>query len=125
LIHITFGLRHKTFRAKHVKLAGNFLASFENVPAFASVSLTVPNFGFEAPVLGNGNFQYGPTGGSWTFANGGGISSTNTPFTGVPSAAPEGVQVAFIQATGTVSQSISGFQANAKLRNHFQGYSTN
>ena len=79
----------------------------------ASVSLTVPNFGFEAPVLGNGNFQYGPTGGSWTFANGGGISSTNSPFTGVPSAAPEGVQVAFIQATGTVSQSISGFQANA------------
>ena len=79
----------------------------------ASVSLTVPNSGFETPVLGNGNFQYGPTGGSWSFANGGGISSTNSPFTGVPSTAPEGVQVAFIQATGTVSQSISGFQANA------------
>src|SRR6185369_4386435 len=51
-------------------------------------------------------------GGSWTFANGGGISGMNSGFTGTPSAAPEGVQVAFIQATGTVQQSISGFQAN-------------
>ena len=36
----------------------------------------------------------------------------NSAFTGVPSTAPEGVQVAFIQSTGTVSQAISGFQAN-------------
>jgi RHS repeat-associated protein len=76
-------------------------------------SLTVPNFGFEAPVLGNGNWQYAPSGGSWSFAGGGGISSTNSAFTGVPSAAPEGVQVAFIQGNGTVSQSVSGFQASA------------
>jgi RHS repeat-associated protein len=77
-----------------------------------STSLTVPNAGFEAPVLGNGNWQYGPTGGSWTFANGGGISGMNSAFTGTPSSAPEGVQIAFIQATGEISQSISGFQAN-------------
>ena len=92
-------------------------AVYDNFKLLASTagssSLTVPNAGFEAPVVGNGNFQYGPAGGSWTFANGGGISGTNSPFTGVPSAAPEGVQVAFIQATGTVSQSIPGFQASA------------
>ena len=92
-------------------------AKYDNFKLLASsagsVSLTVPNSGFEAPVLGSGNFQYSPTGGSWTFANGGGISGMNSPFTGVPSAAPEGVQVAFIQATGTVSQLISGFQASA------------
>src|SRR5690242_496993 len=87
--------------------------NFKLLASSANSSLTVPNSGFEAPVVGNGNFQYGPTGGSWTFANGGGISGTNSPFTGVPSAAPEGVQVAFIQATGTVSQSISGFQASS------------
>lgn len=88
--------------------------NFKLLPSSAGpVSLTVPNAGFEAPVVGNGNFQYGPTGGSWTFAGGGGISGTNSPFTGVPSAAPEGVQVAFIQAGGTISQSIAGFQANA------------
>jgi RHS repeat-associated protein len=76
-----------------------------------SFSLTVPNGGFEAPVIGNGNFQYAPSGASWNFANGGGISGINSGFTGVPSAAPQGVQVAFLQATGEVSQSIPGFQA--------------
>ncbi|HEX3252822.1 MAG TPA: RHS repeat-associated core domain-containing protein [Pyrinomonadaceae bacterium] len=87
--------------------------NFKLLASAASASLTVPNAGFETPVLGSGNFQYAPSGGSWSFANGGGISGMNSPFTGVPSAAPDGVQVAFIQATGTVSQSISGFQASA------------
>ena len=90
-------------------------AKYDNFKLLASsagsVSLTVPNAGFESPVLGNGNFQYSPSGGSWSFANGGGISGMNSPFTGVPSAAPEGVQVAFIQGSGTISQSITGFQA--------------
>jgi RHS repeat-associated protein len=90
-------------------------AKYDNFKLLASTvsgSLPVANAGFEAPVIGNGNFQYAPSGGSWSFANGGGISGMNSGFTGTPSAAPEGVQVAFIQATGTVSQSISGFQAN-------------
>jgi YD repeat-containing protein len=88
--------------------------NFKLLPSSAgSVSLSVPNAGFETPVLGNGNFQYAPSGGSWSFANGGGISGMNSPFTGAPSSAPDGVQVAFIQATGTISQSISGFQASA------------
>lgn len=89
---------------------------YDNVKLLAttagSTSITVPNAGFEAPVVGNGSFQYSPAGGSWTFANGGGISGMNSGFTGTPSAAPEGVQIAFIQATGEISQSISGFQAN-------------
>jgi len=89
---------------------------YDNVKLLSSTagssSLTVLNAGFEAPVVGNGNFQYSPSGGSWTFANGGGITGMNSGFTGTPSTAPEGVQVAFIQATGTISQSISGFQAN-------------
>jgi RHS repeat-associated protein len=78
-----------------------------------SVSLNVPNGGFEAPVVGNGSWQYAPSGGSWSFQNGGGVTGMNSAFTGTPSAAPQGVQVAFIQATGTISQSISGFQSNA------------
>jgi RHS repeat-associated protein len=91
-------------------------AKYDNVKLLSSTggstSLTVPNAGFEAPVLGNGSWQYSPTGGSWTFANGGGITGMNSAFTGTPSTAPEGVQVAFIQSTGTIIQSISGFQAN-------------
>ena len=92
-------------------------AKYDNFKLLASsagsVPLSVPNSSFEAPVLGNGNFQYGPSGGSWSFANGGGITGMNSPFTGTPSSAPDGVQVAFIQATGTISQSVSGFQANS------------
>jgi RHS repeat-associated protein len=91
-------------------------AKYDNFKLLASnagsSSLNVPNSGFESPVLGNGNWQYSPSGGSWSFANGGGITGMNSAFTGTPSAAPEGVQVAFIQSTGTVTQSISGFQAN-------------
>jgi len=67
------------------------------------------NLGFEIPVVSD--YQYAPTGGYWTFngasgsgsgiiANGSGFSNPN---------APEGVQAAFVQAHGTVSQIISGF----------------
>jgi RHS repeat-associated protein len=88
--------------------------NFKLLPSSASsVPLNVPNSGFETPVIGNGNFQYAPSGASWSFANGGGITGMNSGFTGVPSAAPQGVQVAFLQATGEVSQSISGFQASS------------
>jgi hypothetical protein len=51
---------------------------YDNVKLLASTagatSLTVANASFEAPVVGNGSFQYGPTGASWTFTTGGGIS---------------------------------------------------
>jgi YD repeat-containing protein len=89
---------------------------YDNVKLLASTggatSLTVPNGGFESPVMGNGNFQYAPSGGSWAFANGGGISGMNSGFTGSGSVAGDGMQIAFLQATGEASQSISGFQAN-------------
>lgn len=75
------------------------------------VTLTVPNSGFEPPVIGNTLWQFAPTGGSWTFENGGGITGMNSAFTGAPSSAPQGVQVAFIQGTGSAYQTVSGFQA--------------
>jgi len=67
------------------------------------------NLGFEIPVVSD--YVYAPTGGYWTFngaspsgsgliANGSGFSNPN---------APEGVQAAFVQAHGIVSQVISGF----------------
>ncbi|MDR3459661.1 MAG: DUF642 domain-containing protein [Verrucomicrobiae bacterium] len=64
------------------------------------------NFGFEMPSLGNGNYQYNPSGASWTFggtagliANGSGFSNPN---------ALEGIQAAFIQYHGVIAQTISG-----------------
>jgi len=70
------------------------------------------NFGFETPSIGSGSsaYQYNPTGGSWTFSgsspNGSGIVGNGSAF-GNPTA-PQGVQAAFLQEYGTISQTISG-----------------
>jgi len=68
------------------------------------------NFGFETPSIGNG-YQYNPPGGLWSFSgaspNGSGIVGNGSLF-GNPNA-PQGVQAAFVQEHGTISQAISGF----------------
>ncbi len=70
------------------------------------VSATNPNLGFEIPGLGGGQYQYNPSGGSWTFvgsgvtANGSGFNNPN---------APQGTQAAFVQYTGILSQALTGF----------------
>jgi hypothetical protein len=68
-------------------------------------------FGFETPGLGLGNYQYNPSGGLWTFSgaspNGSVIVANGSGF-GNPNV-PEGVQAAFVQELGAVSQSLSGF----------------
>jgi Alpha-L-rhamnosidase N-terminal domain./Fibronectin type III domain./Bacterial alpha-L-rhamnosidase. len=74
------------------------------------------NFGFEAP--GIGAYQYNPSGGTWTFtaqsgSNGSGISANNSAFTSGNPNAPQGGQVAFLQGTGTVSQTLIGLLAGA------------
>ncbi|MES2657608.1 MAG: DUF642 domain-containing protein [Verrucomicrobiota bacterium] len=65
--------------------------------------------GFESPVLGNGVFKYAPNGGGggWTFNGEAGITANGSGFT--PPTAPEGVQAAFVQRTGSLLQTFSGF----------------
>lgn len=79
-------------------------------------SVTVPNFGFETPNLGDGNFKYNPTGGSWVFigpnGNGSGIVANGSGFNN-PNV-PQGSQAAFVQGQGTISQAISGFIPGTK-----------
>ena len=69
----------------------------------------IPNFSFEAP--GISDYAYNPGGGSWTFSgasgNGSGILANGSDF-GNPNA-PDGAQAAFIQAYGTISQTLYGF----------------
>jgi len=71
------------------------------------------NFGFETPAIGSGNFEYDPSGASWTFngsgpsgsglvANGSGFSNPN---------APQGTQAAFVQSYGSIAQILYGFTA--------------
>jgi hypothetical protein len=71
----------------------------------------VSDFGFEVPSIGTGNYAYNPSGAAWTFSgaspNGSGIVGNGSAFSN-PNA-PEGVQAAFLQENGTISQTISGF----------------
>lgn len=83
----------------------------------ATVGVTVintnVNFGFEIPSIGSGNFEYDPSGASWTFSgaspNGSGIVANGSGFSN-PNA-PQGVQAAFVEEYGTISQLLYGFTA--------------
>jgi hypothetical protein len=69
------------------------------------------NFSFEIPSIGSGNYRYDPTGGLWCFngasPNGSGLVGNGSLF-GSPNAL-QGVQAAFVQEDGSISQAISGF----------------
>lgn len=72
--------------------------------AEAMSPVTIPNYGFEAPVISG--YQYTPSGASWTFAGGSGIDHNSG--TWYPTATGhEGVQAAFIADAWTFSQSIT------------------
>ena len=70
--------------------------------------------GFESIQVGTGawgSFQYDPTGSPWEFTGGAGISGNNSGFTSGNPPAPEGSQVAFLQGTGSFTQSVTGWVA--------------
>jgi hypothetical protein len=69
-----------------------------------TVSYMMTNNGFEAP--GTTNYIYNPSGGTWTFNGSSGVSTNNRDFTSNNPNAPQGTQVAFLQGTGSMSQSI-------------------
>ncbi len=83
----------------------------DSAAAGVTVINTNVNFGFETPAIGSGNFEYDPSGGSWTFngasPNGSGILANGSAF-GNPNA-PQGTQAAFIEEYGTASQILYGF----------------
>ncbi len=70
---------------------------------------TISDPGFESPSVGSGSsaYAYTPTGTSWTFASGSGVSGNNSAFTSGNPSAPEGGQVLFVQSTSSVSQSLT------------------
>lgn len=65
----------------------------------------VPNGGFETPVTGS--YIYNPTGASWSFVGNAGVATNGSGFTSGNPAAPEGLQVGFIQSSGYATQSLS------------------
>ena len=83
------------------------LFSFSNVDFVTNGGISVPNPGFEAPATAT--YVYNPSGGSWTFNGNSGVAANNSGFTSANPPAPQGVQVAFLQRTCSVSQALSGF----------------
>jgi hypothetical protein len=76
--------------------------------------VTIPAIGdpnFEQVVVGPGNYQYNPTGSSWTFSGSSGVAGNDSGITSGNPPAPQGAQVAFIQNTGSISQSVAGWAA--------------
>ena len=66
--------------------------------------------GFETPNVGTGSFgafQYNPSGSAWTFSGSAGVAGNGSGFTGGNPDAPDGSQVAFLQATGSFSQTVN------------------
>jgi starvation-inducible outer membrane lipoprotein len=95
-----------------LSFVGTDLAGGDNTVFLDDIFISVnENFGFETPSLGSGNFQYDPSGASWTFSgaspNGSGIVANGSGFSN-PNA-PQGNQAAFVQTYGTMTQAISGF----------------
>jgi len=63
--------------------------------------------GFETPVLGNGVFQYNPVNSPWIYTGSAGLSGNESAVTGGNPNAPEGNQVAFLQAVGSINQNVT------------------
>ena len=89
-------------------IVANYAGDVGNAPSsstpltqvITSTTAGFTNLGFETPNLAGG-FQYAPTGASWVFTGGAGISGNNSPFTSGNPPAPEGVQVAFLQGSSS------------------------
>jgi fibronectin type 3 domain-containing protein len=118
--------RSKSFKRPHHQQRGRFCPGLEcleeRVLLNSSALLAQPNVigdaGFETVYLGTGNgtygatnYRYSPSGSSWTFTgsspSGSGIAGNASGFTFGNPNAPEGVQVAFLQDSGTTSQSVN------------------
>jgi hypothetical protein len=82
---------------------GNNTAFIDEVAISAVAS--VIDGSFEAPGLAASTYAYQPDGSAWQFGSDTGVSSNGSAFTSNNSTAPDGSQVAFIQDSGSMSQS--------------------
>ena len=79
----------------------------------ALTNATIGDPGFEQVVVGAGHFQYDPPGSPWAFSGSSGISGNNSGFTSGNPPAPQGSQVAFLQETGSFTQTVADWAAGS------------
>ena len=91
--------------------ATDFLDQIQLTPTAAVSSLSDPGFEDDLqPVSGRG-YVYNPLGTAWTFAGQSGLSLNNTAFTSGNPSTPDGLQVAFLQNQGSITQTLSSVVA--------------
>ena len=85
---------------------GSSSATLTQVVNPSGSASSLANVSFETPGLGNG-YQYNPIGSGigWTFSSQSGIQGNGSAWGAA--AAPDGVQTAFVQGTGTIGQTLS------------------
>ena len=93
--------------ANNMSSNSSILSQVVNASAPPAPPASLINPGFETPTLTNGTYQYNTStsGIGWTFSANSGVQSNGSPWGAAP--APEGVQTAFIQSTGTISQALT------------------
>ena len=71
--------------------------------------------GFESPSLGSGtdSYAYDPANTPWSYSGDAGVTGNDSAFTWDNPDAPEGTQVAFLQDTGSFSQTVAGLAAGS------------
>src|SRR5256885_5979495 len=107
--------RRKTHPAKRLAvLCAAMFSLLALMHTHHAAAETVVNSSFETPVLGSG-FQYNPStpGIGWTFNAGSGIQGNGSAWGAAN--APDGVQAAFIQNLGAISQAINFSAGNHTL----------
>ena len=86
-----------------------------NTVVSVAVTPTIGDAGFEQPSAGPvgslGSYVYDPTGTAWAFSGTAGVAANGSALTASNPAAPEGVQVGFLQRTGAFSQAVPGWLA--------------
>jgi streptogramin lyase len=107
------GSGQATFVTSALALGTHILkAVYSGDPNYAGNAVNDP--GFAIPNVGTNvgtSYQYNPSGSPWTFSSsspsGSGVAGNASDFTSGNPNAPLGTQVAFLQETGTISQTLS------------------
>jgi hypothetical protein len=102
---VTAGSHTITFQGTNLN-GGDNTAFIDQVTITAQTS-GLGDSGFELPALANGTYKYNPSGSAWSFSGAAGVTSNASAFTSGNPAAPQGGQVAFLQQTAAVSQSVT------------------
>ena len=104
IFSLTAGLHTVEFAGLNPQGGDN--TAFVDDVTINAASSSINDGNFEMPALAAGTFQYTPGGSPWQFSGGAGVSGNGSSFTCGNPKTPDGTQVAFLQTSGTISESV-------------------